>query len=40
MELLCCGIPVKRMGILGSSVMKMKAPTVKMKTVRLIDKGR
>ena len=31
---------VKRMGMLGVSVRKMKAPTVKMGTVTLIGKGR
>jgi hypothetical protein len=31
---------VKRMVILGASVRKMKALTVKMKTVKLIGKGR
>jgi hypothetical protein len=31
---------VKRMGMLGVSVRKMKALTVKMKTVTLIGKGR
>jgi hypothetical protein len=31
---------VKRMGMLGASVRKMKAVTVKMETVTLIGKGR
>jgi hypothetical protein len=38
--MICCGIAVKRMGMLGVSVWKMKALTVKMKTVTLIRKGR
>ena len=40
MGLICCGIAVKRTGILGRSVRKMKALTVKMETVTLIGKGR
>jgi hypothetical protein len=35
-----CGMSVKRMEMLGSSVRKMKALTVKMETVTLIGKGR
>jgi len=35
-----CGMAVKRMGMLGVSVKKMKALTVKMETVTLIGKGR
>jgi hypothetical protein len=35
-----CGMAVKRMRILRVSVRKMKALTVKMKTVTLIGKGR
>jgi hypothetical protein len=31
---------VKRMGMLGADVKKMKALTVKMETVTLIGKGR
>ena len=31
---------VERMGMLGVSARKMKAPTVKMETVTLIGKGR
>jgi hypothetical protein len=38
--MICCGIAVKRMGMLGVSVRKMKALTVKMVTVILIGKGR
>ena len=38
--MICCGIPAKRTGILGRSVMKMKALTVKMETVTVTDKGR
>jgi hypothetical protein len=36
----CCGMAVKRMGVLGVSVRKMKALNVKMETVTLIGKGR
>jgi hypothetical protein len=38
MELIivCCGTAVNRMGMLGASVRKMKAQTVKMETVTLI----
>jgi len=35
-----CGMAVKRMAILGVSVQKMKALTVQIETVTLIDKGR
>jgi len=35
-----CGMAVKRMGILGVSVRKMKALTVTIETVTLIGKGR
>ena len=35
-----CGMVVKRMGMLGVSVRKMKALTVKMETVTQIGKGR
>jgi hypothetical protein len=35
----CCGIAVRRMGMLGVSARKMKALTVKMETVTLIGKG-
>ena len=35
-----CGMEVKRVGVLGVSVRKMKALTVKMETVTLIGKGR
>jgi hypothetical protein len=35
-----CGMAVKRMGMLGVSVSRMKAMTVKMETVTLIGKGR
>ena len=34
------GMTVKRMGMLGVSVRKMKAMTVKMETVTMIGKGR
>jgi len=35
-----CGMAEKRMGMLGVSVKKMKALTVKMETVTIIGKGR
>ena len=35
--MICCGMAVKWMGKLGMSVRKMKALTVKMETVTLID---
>jgi len=35
-----CSMAVKRMGMLGVSVRKMKAPTVKMEAVTLISNGR
>jgi len=38
--MICCGMAVKRMGMLGVSVRKMKALTVKMVMVTLIGKGR
>jgi hypothetical protein len=37
---ICCGMTVKRMGMLGVSVMMMKVLDVKMETVTLIGKGR
>jgi len=37
---MCSGIIVKRMGMLGVSVRKLKALTVKVETVTLIGKGR
>jgi hypothetical protein len=33
--MICCGMALKRMGVLGVSVRKMKALTVKMETVTL-----
>jgi len=38
--MICCGMAVKRMGMLGVCVRKMKALSVKMETVTLIGKGR
>jgi hypothetical protein len=38
--MICCGMAVRRMGMLGVSVRKMEALTVKMETVTLIGKGR
>ena len=35
-----CGMTLKRIGMLGVSVRKMKALTVKMETGTLIGKGR
>jgi hypothetical protein len=37
--MIACGMPVKRMGILGVWVRKVKTLTVKMGTVTLIGKG-
>ena len=31
--MICCGMAVKRMGMLGVSVRRVKAPTVKMEMV-------
>jgi hypothetical protein len=36
----CSGMAVKRMGMLGVSVRKTKALTVKMETVTLLGNGR
>jgi len=36
--LICCGMAVKKVGMLGVSVMKMKVLTVKMETVTLTGK--
>jgi len=38
--MMCCGMAVKRMGMLGVSVRTMKAPTVMMETVTLSGTGR
>jgi hypothetical protein len=38
--MICYGMAVKREGMLGVSVRKMKALTVNMDTVTLIDEGR
>jgi hypothetical protein len=38
--IICCGMEVKRLGMLGVSVRKMKALTVEMETVTLIGTGR
>jgi len=38
--MISCGMAVRRMGMLGVSVRKMKALTVKMETVTLIGKVR
>jgi hypothetical protein len=40
LKMICCGMEVKRMGMLGVSVRKKKALTVNMDTVTLIGKGR
>jgi len=40
MRPICCGMAVKRKGILGMSVRKMKGMNVKMETVTLTGKGR
>jgi hypothetical protein len=36
---ICCGMAVKRMGMLRVRMRKMKALTVKMEKVTLIDMG-
>jgi len=36
----CCGMAVKRMGMLGVYVRMKKVLTVKLETVTLNDKGR
>jgi hypothetical protein len=38
--MICCGMAVKRMGMLEVSVRKMMALTVKMERVTLFGKGR
>ena len=38
--MICCGMAVRRLGMLGVNVRKMKALTVKLETVTLIGKGR
>ena len=38
--MICCGMAVKRMGMLGVGVRKVKALTVKMETVTLIGTGK
>lgn len=38
--MICCGMAVKRIGMLRVNVRKMKALNVEMETVTLIDKGR
>jgi hypothetical protein len=40
LTVVCCGMAVKRKGMLAASVRKMKALTVKMETVTLIGKDR
>jgi hypothetical protein len=37
---ICCGMAVRRMGMLGVSVREVKGLTVKMETVTLVGKGR
>jgi hypothetical protein len=39
-SVICCGMAGKRIRMLGVSVRKIKALTVKMETVTLIGKGR
>jgi hypothetical protein len=38
--MICCGMAVKRLGMLGMSVREVKTLTVQMETVTLIGKGR
>ena len=37
--MICCGMAEKRTGMLGVSVRRMKALTVKVETVTLIGEG-
>jgi len=37
---ICCGVAVKRMGMLGVSVGEVKALTVKVETAPMIDRDR
>lgn len=39
MMMICCGMTVKGMGMLGVCVSEMNEPTVKRETVTLFDKG-
>ena len=36
--MICCGMPVKRIGMIGVHVRKMKALTVKMEKMTMISK--
>jgi len=36
--MVCCGMAMRRMGMLGVSVRNMKTPAVKIETVTLIGK--
>jgi len=38
--MICCGMAVKRVGMLGVRVRQIKALTLKVETVTLIGKGR
>ena len=38
--MICCGMAVKRVGMLRECVREMKTLTVKMETVTLFGKGR
>jgi len=38
--MMCCGMAVKRMGMLGVNVRKMKAQTVKMERATLVGESR
>jgi hypothetical protein len=38
--IICSGVAVRRIGMLGVSVRKMKGLTVKIETVTLIGKGK
>jgi hypothetical protein len=37
--MICCGVAVKRVGMVGESVRKMKGLTVKMERVALVFEG-
>ena len=40
LTMICCGMAVKRMGMLGVTVGKVKALTVKTETALMTDKDR
>jgi hypothetical protein len=40
LKIICCGMIVKRLGMLGVSMREMEALTKKMEAVTLVGKGR